>query len=267
MDSLIHPKERLYFGICAIVTVLVYGLILLWAIRSFRTFAPLLFYILLFCFVAFISKGLFIGHLRGNGVRVTDKQFPEVYRSAEMLAQRLELAGMPGIYVLQSGGLLNAFAAKFLGRNFVIIYSEILSLAYEQGASALDFVACHELAHVKRRHMLWRMALLPSYIIPFLTMAYSRACEYTCDRFGAHYVPEGAVNGILVLAAGKKLSGRVNVGEYTNQIQAERGFFVWFAELLASHPNLPKRVRGVQQHVSLAPARAFSEVVGSPSNL
>jgi len=131
------------------------------------------------------------------------------------------------------------FATKFLGRSFVVIYSDVLELAYEKGEQELAFVVCHELAHIKRKHLTWRLFLYPAMLVPFLGSAYSRACEYTCDRFGAHFVPNGAERGLLVLAAGKQLYRTVNVQEFVQQVDGERGFLglVFRGPLDTSQPN------------------------------
>ena len=50
--------------------------------------------------------------------------------------------------MVQSGGLLNAFATRFSFRNLVVLYSDVMELAYEQGESAVDFIIAHELAHI-----------------------------------------------------------------------------------------------------------------------
>lgn len=76
-------------------------------------------------------------------------------------------------------------------------------------------------------------------------LAYSRYCEYTCDRIGAYYQPEGATSGLLVLAAGKKLYRDVNLQEFISQAENERGFWVWLSEIISTHPNLPKRIRAL----------------------
>lgn len=238
MESLVNPKERVYFSISLVISLLVY-LALVVSIVGIA-------YIAIGAIIVVIMHGLFIGSLRGNGVRVSEKQFPEVYRIASQLANQMGLNPVPTIYVLQAGGLLNAFATKFLGRSFVVIYSDVLELAYEKGESELAFVICHELAHIKRRHLTWRWLLYPSMFIPFLGTAYSRACEYTCDRFGAHHVPNGSVGGLLVLSAGKKLYRNVNAQEFSNQADTERGFWIWFSEVLSTHPNLPKRVNALR---------------------
>jgi Zn-dependent protease with chaperone function len=87
-----------------------------------------------------------------------------------------------------------------------------------------------------------RALLYPAMIVPFLGSAYSRACEYTCDRIGNALEPEGSVDGLLVLAAGRDLYNQVDAAEYAKQRITESGFFVRFAEIMSTHPNLTKRV-------------------------
>ena len=161
---------------------------------------------------------------------------------ADRHSRRLGMDETPAIFVLQSGGVLNAFATRFLGRNFVILYSDVLALATQKGEKAVSFVVGHELGHVQRKHMTRRALLYPAMMFPFLGGAYSRACEYTCDRFGNALEPEGGVDGLLVLAAGRDLYTQVNSTEYARQRETESGFFVRFAEILSTHPNLTKRV-------------------------
>jgi Zn-dependent protease with chaperone function len=161
---------------------------------------------------------------------------------ANQHSRRLGLDTTPDIYVLQAGGILNAFATRFLGRNFVVLFSDVLALATQKGEKAVSFVVGHELGHVRRKHMTRRTLVYPAMMVPFLGGAYSRACEYTCDRIGNALEPEGGVDGLLVLAAGRELYTQVNSQEYSNQRETETGFFVRFAEILSTHPNLTKRV-------------------------
>jgi Zn-dependent protease with chaperone function len=189
-------------------------------------------------------------------VRVSSKQFPELNALADQHSRRLGLDETPAIFVLQSGGVLNAFATKFLGRNFVILNSDVLALATQKGEKAVSFVLGHELGHVRRHHMTVRTFLYPAMVFPFLAGAYSRACEYTCDRFGNALEPEGGVDGLLVLAAGRDLYTQVNAAEFSAQRETESGFFVRFAEILSTHPNLPKRVAALNAVRKPAPAPA-----------
>jgi Zn-dependent protease with chaperone function len=240
-EVLVNPKEKIYFGIAAVLTALIYfGLIK--TILAIPDPTGIIVYVVLFIFASFVMRGLFIGHVRGNGIKVSRKQFPELMAMADRHARRLGMEQTPDVFVLQSGGILNAFATRFLGRNFVVLYSDVLALATQKGERAVSFVLGHEMGHVQRKHMTWHAVLLPALAIPFFGSAYRRACEYTCDRFGNALEPEGGLDGLLVLAAGRELYHQVNVGEFSAQRESESGFFVDFAEKIASHPHLTKRV-------------------------
>lgn len=245
MEDLVNPKEKQYFVIALIISIVIYLLLIVSIIGA----VYLIFGAICFLFM----QGLFIGNLKGNGIRISENQFPDVYRLTKELSEKIGLDSVPSVYIIQAGGLLNAFATRFLSRDFVVIYSDVFELAYEKGESALAFVIGHELGHLKRKHITKRIYVLPVMCIPFFGVAYSRACEYTCDRFGANVCPEGAANGLMVLAAGKKLYQEVNQEEYLRQINTEDGFWVWFSEKLASHPNLPKRLRALtMQNINLS---------------
>jgi len=241
LDPLVHPKEKIYFAVCLLVSLLIYAVLGMIVLSGSSAAGPIIFYIVIIVIVVFIAHGLFLGQVRGNGVRVSRRQFPELMTMADDHSRRLNME-TPDIFVLQAGGLLNAFATRFLGRNFVILFSDVLALATQKGERAVSFVLAHELGHVKRKHMTRRAFLYPAMVFPFLGGAYSRACEYTCDRFGNALEPEGSVDGLLVLAAGRDLYTQVNSVEFSNQRETETGFFVSFAEILSTHPNLPKRV-------------------------
>jgi Zn-dependent protease with chaperone function len=256
LEPLVHPKEKLYFGLCVIVSIAIYLFVASLILEGGPSSGVIVFYLILGFAGYFLVHGLFLGHVRGNGVRVSERQFPELNAMAERHCRRLGIDETPAIFVLQSGGLLNAFATRFLGRNFVVLYSDVLALANQKGEKAVSFVVGHELGHVRRKHMTRRALLYPAMMLPFLGGAYSRGCEYTCDRFGNALEPEGGVDGLLVLAAGRDLYNQVNADEFMKQRETESGFFVRFAEILSTHPTLPKRVaavNAVRQRDAMAP--------------
>jgi Zn-dependent protease with chaperone function len=207
-------------------------------------------YLIIGLLVVLFTRGIFIGSLKGNSIKVSQTQFPELYSTAIGLCEKMSMP-LPDIYIMQSGGIINSFAIKFLGRNFAVIYSDVLELAYEDGQNAVNFVVAHELSHIKMGHLKWRWLIWPATIVPFLRMAYSRACEYSADRFAAHLQPEGALNGLLFLAAGKKLYKRVNIEEFERQAFEQTGFWVWLSEKHSSHPNLTKRVSAIKKCSSI----------------
>ena len=237
LGKLVCTKENIYFGIMLFISILFY-LILIISIFG-------IFYLLIFAIVLFYMQGLAIGNIRQNAVKITGEQFEDVYKKVVELSKKLGLEEIPDVYLMQSGGVLNAFATRFLFRDIVVIYSDILELAYEQGESAVDFVIAHELAHIKRSHLSKRKYIACAMIIPFLGSAYSRACEYTCDRFAASVIDSLPLDGLLVLAAGTKLYKKVNADKFVANAYQERGYWEWLAEIYSSHPGLAARVKNI----------------------
>jgi Zn-dependent protease with chaperone function len=126
-----------------------------------------------------------IGYLRGKGVRISERQFPELYRVFRDQVVSLGLKREPAFYLVQSGGALNAFATRMMFRDYVVMYSDLVEAAYEESEKAVSFVIDHELGHIARGHLVkGALVSLASLVLPF-GLAYSRACEYTCDEIGA----------------------------------------------------------------------------------
>ncbi len=239
--KLTNDKETLYLILLILVSVALYVVLIVSLVG--------LVYLLLGFLILFVIQGVFIGYVRGNCVRLGEDQFPEVYGTARDLAAEMGLKTLPEIYLMESGGLLNALATRFVGKHFVILYSELFELVLSGGEAELKFILAHEFGHVRCRHLIWNVLLYPGLLVPFLGHAYRRACEYTADRNAAHFVPEGAVGGLVLLAAGRNLYRKVNKASFVDQVRTNRGFWVWLAEMLSTHPNLPKRVAAVEQYL------------------
>lgn len=243
----VHPKENFYFSLKVITSLILYGGIF-YTLNTLLSsgISPMasLFFMYAGLIISFIilQLGLLIGYLKGNAVKINEKQFPDIYNIVKNQSEALGLAKTPQVYLLQAGGLLNAFATQFLGSNYIVIYSDVLEEAYEGNLASVEFIIGHELGHVKRKHIFKNFILFPSIVVPFLSQAYSRACEYTCDNIGAALSPKGTRNGLVLLAAGKKLYKKVNVQQFMYQSKEEGGFWAWFAEKVSTHPKLSKRV-------------------------
>jgi len=207
----------------------------------------LVFYVVLIFVVVLGAHILMVGHLMGNGVRVNERQFPELWEIFGRAATELGVKKLPAFYIIESGGLLNAFATRLFTRSYVAIYSELAERLYEGDTDSVAFVVAHELVHVKRNHLLKNLITLPAELVPFLKGAWRRACEYTCDAGAAAYAPAGAERGLKLLASGKLLSGRMDAEVYIETFRAEKSIWKRIAEISASHPHLPKRIVAVRE--------------------
>ena len=250
---LIHKDEKKYFIVALIVSIIGY-VFLLFSIVGFIV-------LLLLNILSLFLHGLMMAQIRTNGVRLSAQQFPEVFQKTRELCEHMEMPVVPEIYVIESAGALNAFATRFFGRNMVVLYSDVFDLINSTDNEELSFIIAHELAHIKRKHITKHMLILPAMWIPLLGEAYSRACEYTCDRIAANYInnSEAAMNGLTMLAIGKSLYKKVNRSEYLMQCSQERGFFIWLAEKISTHPPLPKRINAIQVFFYNSSESAFKQ--------
>ncbi len=268
MEYRVEPKENIYFIICLIVSLVIYAAIVVGGIASFeagqtQVISMIAGYAIGILTGLHVFRGMFIGYIRGNAVKLGPHQFNDIHSIVMSQSQKLGLRRIPDIYLLQQGGLLNAFATRFMGADFMVLYSDVMEAAYEENLETVEFIIAHELGHIKRNHILKRIIVLPAMFVPFLGDAYSRACEYTCDSIGASISEDGARSGMLVLAAGTKLFRKVNTHQFMEQTHTESGFWLWFSEKTSTHPHLAKRLarfpeKEVQHRSAAAKAQDWS---------
>jgi len=244
------PKERPLFVLGVVLSAVAWLVLAVTIVGLFYGVAIGLFLL--------VAQALFLAHVRGNGVRVSERQFPELYTRVRAASARLGLPRTPEVYVLQGGGLLNAFATKLLSRRFVILLSDLVNHCHDP--RQLDFVVGHELAHHAAGHLAWRLFLAPYWLVPLAGAAYSRACEYTCDRAGAAVAgdTEQAMRGLMVLAAGGPLAQGADLEAFIAQADEAGGFWMAVQELAASHPFLCKRVAALKELAAPGTTRVAS---------
>lgn len=239
-SKLIHEKENSYFVLAVVISVISYLALILTGIG--------IIYIIIGFLITTIPHYLSIAYIRSNAVKLTENQFPDIHQKVIELSTKMGVNKIPDVYVMESAGFLNAFATRFFGRNFVVLYSSIFELMKENREEELTFVISHELAHLKRNHVLKQVLILPALWIPFLGDAYSRAAEYTCDRMAVAYTgnAKAGIQALVTLAVGKKLSSSVNVKEYIIETEKEKGFFIWLSRVLSTHPPTPSRIKEIE---------------------
>lgn len=233
------PQERPLFAVGVVFSALAWlGVIVSIVGLVYAAFGALFF---------LTAHALFLAHVRTNGVRVDARQLPDLHARVVAAAASLGLAQVPAVYVLQGGGLLNAFATKLLSRRYVVLLSDLVEHCADP--RQLDFVIGHELGHLAAGHLTWNLFLLPYRIAPWLGAAYWRACEYTCDRCGlaAAGDAEQAMRGLVVLAAGGRVAAQVDLAAFASQRLESGGFWSTVLELTSYHPFLCKRVGQIQE--------------------
>jgi Zn-dependent protease with chaperone function len=182
--------------------------------------------------------------IRGSAVKLSHRQFPDIYAVKDDFARRLGLKRDPEIYLMSGNGVLNAFAASTFGYDFVVIHSELFSNTYDRNKDALAFIVGHELGHLRLGHTRLWYQLSTAYVdrIPLLAGFLSRAREFSCDRHGAYLAPQGE-EGLVLLTAGRYVYKQVDVEELLEQARRFRGFWPVMAQLPQSHPFSVRRIK------------------------
>lgn len=219
---------------------------LAWVAFTIGTFGLLIPYVLGGVVFYFFAQSLLIAHLKGNSVLVDAEQFPDLHARIQAACNKLNMA-MPAVYVMNGNGILNAFATQFLKRKYMVLYSDVVD-SLEDRPGSLSFYIGHELGHIHRNHIRWGTYFMPLYLFPLLMPAYRRACETTCDQYGAFCSesPEDAVRALAVLAAGKKRWQSVSSARFISQIAETGEFWMSFHEITSTYPWLSKRIAMVQ---------------------
>jgi len=233
--SLTSAKEKSYFIWVLLASILV------WLLLAFTLVG--LLYAVFFGVMLWFGNGLLIAHLRSEAVKVGPAQLPELHRAFEEVCARLGLDRMPELYVVQSGGMLNAFATRFSGRDFVVVYSDFLE-ALGPDTPEMKFVLGHEVGHIQSRHILKQLFLAPGLFMPLIGPAYRRSWESSCDRYGAHAAQDvdASIRAMLVLTGGPGYAARLSADAFAAQHNEARGFFVSLHELTSTYPTLSRRV-------------------------
>lgn len=234
--GLIYKHEQSLF----IILVAISGLF--WLCLILGTLGIALAYVLLFyVFFLFVHSG-FISYLKGNGVRVTEEQYPDLYNRLLTCCDKVGLKEIPETYILRTD-FFNALATRFLGRHFVVLFTDVLDALQGQPA-AVNFYIGHEIGHIHRKHLLWSPFLIPGKLLPVLGAAHRRAEEYTCDRYGAACCEnrDDVKAAIATIAAGDTRWKDMNLNAYLRQVETTNGFWMSFHEITGEYPWLTKRM-------------------------
>lgn len=250
MNELVYPRERILGTITLVLGLLV------WLALIVGTFGGALIGLALgFVLYLFIQSTL-IAHIKGNGVELSETQFPDLHAQFTACCDRLKMKTRPQAYILNGNGGLNAFATKFLGTQYVVLMSDVVD-AMNKHVDGVRFYIGHELGHLRMKHLNGHLLRWPVLWLPLLGAAYSRARESTCDRHGlaCSGSPEGAARALAALSAGAERWKQIDVKAYLSQAKHSSGFWMSFHELTAGYPWLTKRAARVMNTETPMPRR------------
>jgi Zn-dependent protease with chaperone function len=236
MDELVYPRERTLSTLTLVLGVLA------WIVLIIGTFGAALIFLLLGFLAYLFAQSALIARIKGDGVELSQSQFPDLYAHFCACCDRLSLPTRPRAYILNGNGRLNAFATQFLGLQYVVLMSDVID-AMDRHSEGVRFYIGHELGHLRLRHISGQLLRWPVLWLPLLGAAYSRAKESSCDRHGLACCssPASAAHALAALSSGAKRWAKLDVAAYLKQSREGGRFWMSFHELVAGYPWLAKR--------------------------
>ena len=199
--------------------------------------------------VGYLALYYYFAYVRAMSLKITPRNFPEVYELIESFARRLGMEKVPDTFVVQQNGILNAFSSFILRRQYIQINSEIFEAAYREhhDLESVAFVIAHEIAHIYYGHstLHYNLWIWFSENIPLFGAIASRTREYSCDRLAQRLTNNDGIDAMLMLVVDRHLYKMVDKRDYVEEAAKQRGFFIWLVNLFADHPVMCKRIRAL----------------------
>ncbi len=246
-----YPKEVLSLLLTFLVLIALYTCAILLFPRSAAqvwnalalTFAGLAVYIIT---VVVQQRSVF-----GTLVRVSPRQFPEIYNVGTIAGGRLSSPQIP-IYVKRSSEQ-NIYTLGLSGQPLIVITSAMID---QMSSESLQFFIGREIGHIKAGHTWLRTLLHPLGAgIPIIGNLldsvvfgdWMNRTEFTADRAGfiACDSLTVAVSTMIKFGVGTSLFEKLDIREFLEQMSDSRSVGGRVTEIMAEQPYLIERVRKV----------------------
>ncbi len=187
----------------------------------------------------------------GTLVRVSARQFPELFNLASVAAERLSSPPVP-IYVKRSSEM-NIYTLGLWQRPIIVLTS---SLVDQMQPDNLQFFIGREIGHIQAGHTWLRTLLKPlGADVPVIGKLLNSVIfgdwinrtEFTADRAGfiACRSLTSAVSTMLKFGIGIRLFEKLDIREFLEQVNEVRNVGGHLTEIVAEMPYLTQRIRSL----------------------
>jgi hypothetical protein len=240
----VHPGERARFAVLVALAVLFW--LALTGLLAVGTQGLGVASLLLVAAAYLWLRSARVSALRGNAVKVSADQLHDLQARVLGAARRLNVDAPP-LYVVHGGAPADATATRFLGRDYLVLHSDLLD-ALEPMPGAIDFFIGRELGRLQHRHGQWDALLWPVSWLPLLGCAWRRAQEFTRDRYGLAACESAAYAKLAMaaLATGPGRWKKFNIPMFEKQVGDSGSFWMSYHELTRDQPWLCKRMLAIE---------------------
>jgi hypothetical protein len=183
-------------------------------------------------------------YIRGNSVRLSRTQFPEIYAILEAHCSRLGMTPVPELFL--TADTIKPYSETYSAwhEDYIILHQNLFGSDYRQTLDVVAFTLGHELGALRLHHTaLWNdMLLTYVHAIKFLRNPLNRIRILSRDRYGAFLAPTG-FRGLLIYAAGRRMMDYVDLPDFLDQMRSYGGFWSFFNIFFAERPQVLLRVK------------------------
>jgi hypothetical protein len=182
--------------------------------------------------------------IRGNSVRLSHTQFPEIYAILEGHCRRLGMTDLPELFI--TGTSIQPFSQTYSSwhENYIILHQIIFDINDYKTMDVVSFTIAHELGAIRlKQTSVWNEVLL-TYVsaIKWLRTPLNRIRTYSRDCYGATLSPTG-FRGLLIYAIGRRLMDQVDIEDFLQQARSYGGFWSNVNTIVESRPQVLSRLQ------------------------
>ena len=220
----------------------------------------LLLHISIYAVLASIALSVIIVKIRqgqclGSAVKVSEDQFPKVYKAIQTVSKRLSME-MPDVFIRQDP-VINAFALGLFGKKCVVLNSKTVEVLNDLELTA---ILGHEFSHIKCGHTAWivltsssKEIKIPiiSDILNFIFLFWSRTAEKTADRGSLLSCRnlKASISSLGKVSVGEKLFNDLNILRFIDQkTEIDDNIIAKMAQLFSTHPYMIKRLYALKDY-------------------
>jgi hypothetical protein len=186
--------------------------------------------------------------VRGNSVRLSDQQFPEVYAVLRDHCAKLGMTKIPELFLTAT--TIRPFSQTFSSwrEKYIVLHQNIFDIDDRKTMDVISFTLAHELGAIRlNQTAVWNEMLL-TYVsaIRFLRNPLERVRMFSRDRYGAALSPTG-FRGLLINAVGRRLMDRVNVEDYLAESRRYGGFWSFLNSFFEAKPQVLTRINRLRE--------------------
>ncbi|MCI0338096.1 MAG: FHA domain-containing protein [Acidobacteria bacterium] len=244
-----YPGELLSLVLTFLTLITLYGLATIFFPETWSSTLKALMVTLAGLTVYIITVKLQQRAAFGTLVRVSPRQFPELYELAVIAAGRLSSPAVP-VYVKRASEM-NIYTLGLWQGPLIVLTS---SLVDQMEPDNLQFFIGREIGHVQAGHTWLRTLLRPlGTDVPIIGRLLNSVvfgdwinrAEFTADRAGfiACRSLTTSVSTMLKFGVGIRLYEKLDIKEFLQQINEVRNMSGHLTEILAEQPYLTQRVR------------------------